>query len=77
MEKDVASPVEKAMVGPHALEGRGMREAWWRGRKMGYCTLAQWRCWLVERRGGGEGDTMETMVIEAAWAHGGACTGAS
>jgi hypothetical protein len=38
VEKDAASPMEKATTGPRALEGRDMQEAWWRGRKTGCYT---------------------------------------
>jgi hypothetical protein len=66
VEKDAAIPVEKAAVGPRALEGRDGREAQWRGRKMGYCALARWRCRLAERRSCGEGGVVESVVAEAA-----------
>jgi hypothetical protein len=35
VEKAVAGPMEKAAVGPFTREGRGGREARWRGRKTG------------------------------------------
>jgi hypothetical protein len=71
VEKDVASPVEKAVAGPRALEGRGGREARWRGRKMGCYALARWRCWLEKRRSRGEGGAVESAVAKAARACGG------
>jgi hypothetical protein len=69
VEDDVASPVVKAATGPHALEGRSVREVWGRGRKMGCCAFTQWRCRLAEQRGGGEGGTMESAIAKAARAH--------
>jgi hypothetical protein len=72
VEKDAPSPMEKAMAGPRALEGRGGREAWWRGRKMGCYALARWRCWLAKRRSRGEGGAVESSVTKAAQACGGA-----
>jgi hypothetical protein len=69
VEKDAASPMEKVVAGSRALEGRGVRVAQWRRRKMGYCALAWWRCRLAERRGGGEGGAVENVVTEAMRAH--------
>jgi hypothetical protein len=51
VEKDAASPVNKATVGPRALEGHAGREARWRGRKTGCCALARWRVGSLRRRG--------------------------
>jgi hypothetical protein len=71
VEKDAASPVEKAAAGPHTLEGHDRREEWRRGRKTGCCALARWRYRLAEQRGGGEGGAVESAAAEAARACGG------
>jgi hypothetical protein len=47
---DLAAPMEKTTTSPRALEGRGGRETWWRGRKTGCCALARWRCRMAEQR---------------------------
>ena len=65
VEKTATDPVEKAAVGPRALEGCGMREVHWRGRKMGCRALARRRCRPTERRRGGEGSAVESAVAGA------------
>jgi hypothetical protein len=40
--------------------------AWWRGRKMGWYALVQWRCRLAERRHSKEGGAVESTVAELA-----------
>ena len=54
VKKGMTGPVETVVAGPCALEGRGGREARWRGRKMGYRALARWRCRLTKQRRSGE-----------------------
>jgi len=63
---EIVAPVEKAVLGPCTREGRGMREAQWRGRKTGYRAWAWWRCWPTERRPSGEGGAVESAVAKTA-----------
>jgi hypothetical protein len=68
--KDMASPIEKAVVGPRALEGRDVQEAVVEREEDGLLPLAWWRCQLAGRTDSGERGAVESAVTEAAWACG-------
>jgi hypothetical protein len=56
---ELVAPVEKATARPCALEGHGVREARWRGRR----ATVLWRCGDAGRQSGG---VVESAVAEAA-----------
>jgi hypothetical protein len=66
VEKAAAGLVEKAAAAPCAGEGRGRKEAQWRGRKTGCHTWVRWRCQATEQRHDGEGSVVESTIAEAA-----------